>query len=185
MYLRNMMKLQILVFSACVAFSGVSFSQTPNPDNNNNQNQEGQGEQRGRKGFWEANLAGGNYVVALSRITSVSRHRYVLDAMVIVDEVTVDTDGQSLARFYFLTPVTNAGPDSNTAKLAERALELANKTASEKGSTAQDMVQKKYPLTTHSKTVEYRLMSEGQLNALYQSVKTAWQTGDGRVYKGQ
>jgi hypothetical protein len=102
-----------------------------------------------------------------------------------VDEVTVDTEGQSLARFYFITPVTTAGPESGTAKLAERALEIANKSATDKGSSAQDMVQKKYPLTTHSKTIEYRVMTEAQLTALYQSVKTAWQTGDGRVYKGQ
>ena len=180
-----MMKLRILVISSLIAFSGMGFSQTPDP-NAPNQNQQGeQGEQRGRRGFWEANLTGGNFVVALSRITSVSRHRYVLDAAVIVDEVTVDTEGQSLARFYFITPVTTAGPESGTAKLAERALEIANKSATDKGSSAQDMVQKKYPLTTHSKTVEYRVMTEAQLTALYQSVKTAWQTGDGRVYKGQ
>lgn len=180
-----MMKLQILVISSLFAFSGMGFSQTPDP-NAPNQNQQGeQAEQRGRRGFWEANLAGGNFVVALSRITSVSRHRYVLDAAVIVDEVTVDTEGQSLARFYFIAPVTTAGPESGTAKLAERALEIANKSATDKGSSAQDMVQKKYPLTTHSKTIEYRVMTEAQLTALYQSVKTAWQTGDGRVYKGQ
>jgi hypothetical protein len=47
------------------------------------------------------------------------------------------------------------------------------------------MVQKKYPLTTHSKSIEYRLLTEAQLGALYQSVKTAWQTGDGRAFKGQ
>jgi hypothetical protein len=180
-----MMKLQISVTCSLIAFSEMGFSQTPDP-NAPNQNQQGeQAEQRGRRGFWEANLAGGNFVVALSRITSVSRHRYVLDAAVIVDEVTVDTEGQSLARFYFITPVTTAGPESGTAKLAERALEIANKSATDKGSSAQDMVQKKYPLTTHSKTIEYRVMSEAQLTALYQSVKTAWQTGDGRVYKGQ
>ncbi len=179
------MKLQISVICSLIAFSEMGFSQTPDP-NAPNQNQQGeQAEQRGRRGFWEANLAGGNFVVALSRITSVSRHRYVLDAAVIVDEVTVDTEGQSLARFYFITPVTTAGPESGTAKLAERALEIANKSATDKGSSAQDMVQKKYPLTTHSKTIEYRVMSEAQLTALYQSVKTAWQTGDGRVYKGQ
>jgi hypothetical protein len=81
--------------------------------------------------------------------------------------------------------VTTGGPESGTAQLAERALEIANNLASEKGSSVQDMVQKKYPLTTHSKAIEYRLMTEAQLSALYQSVKTAWQTGDGRVFKGQ
>lgn len=184
------MKLQILVLSGMVAFSGLGFSQTADPNDpnqppNNPNNPNSQNDQRGRRGFWEASMPGGNYVVALSRITSVSRHRYVLDAAVIVDEVTVDTDGQSLARFYFISPATTAGPDSNTAKIAERVLETANNAASQKGSTVQDMVQKKYPLTTHSKAIEYRVMTEAQLGALYQSVKTAWQTGEGRVYKGQ
>lgn len=120
----------------------------------------------------------------MSRITSVSRHKYVLDGAVIVDEVTVDTEGQSLARFYFISPVTTGGPESGTAQLAERALEIANNLASEKGSSV-GYGSEKYPLTTHSKAIEYRLMTEAQLSALYQSVKTARQTGDGRVFKGQ
>lgn len=179
-----MMKIKILVISSLMAFSGLGFSQTADPANPTDPAQN-QNEQRGRRGFWEASLVGGNYVVALSRITSVSRHRYVLDSTVIVDEVTVDSEGQSLARFYFIKPVTTAGPESGTAKIAERVLEVANNAASEKGSSVQDMVHKKYPLTTHSKAVEYRLLTEAQLTSLYQSVKTAWQTGDGRVFKGQ
>ncbi|MEY3395201.1 MAG: hypothetical protein RL346_1437 [Verrucomicrobiota bacterium] len=102
-----------------------------------------------------------------------------------MDEVTIDTEGQALARFYFLTPATTSGPTSSTAQLAERALEIAQNVAKEKGSTLQDMVVKKYPETTHARTVEYRLGSEAQLSALYQSAKTAWQTGDGRIYRGQ
>lgn len=47
------------------------------------------------------------------------------------------------------------------------------------------MVVKKYPLTTHSKTIEYRLLSEQQLGALYGSAKTAWVTGKGRVFTGR
>jgi hypothetical protein len=47
------------------------------------------------------------------------------------------------------------------------------------------MVMKKYPLTTHTKTIEYRLLSEAQLSALYQSAKTAWMTGKGRVFTGR
>ncbi len=187
MYRGSMLKFQILVIVSLMVFSELGNSQTNNPSNPTDPTQTDNetNSQRGKRGFWEANLAGGNFVVALSRITSVSRHKYVLDGTVIVDEVTIDTEGQSLARFYFITPVTTAGPESATAKLAERALEIANNAASEKGSTVQDMVQKKYPLTTHSKAIEYRLLTEAQLNALYQSVKTAWQTGDGRVFKGQ
>jgi hypothetical protein len=179
-----MMKLSMMVISSLMMFSEMGYSQTADP-NDPTQNQNSANNQRGKRGYWEANLAGGNYVVSLSRITSVSRHKYVLDGAVIVDEVTVDTEGQSLARFYFISPVTTAGPDSGAANLAARALEIANKAASEHGSSAQDMVQKKYPLTTHSKSIEYRLLTEAQLGALYQSVKTAWQTGEGRAFKGQ
>ncbi|MES2981363.1 MAG: hypothetical protein V4727_03535 [Verrucomicrobiota bacterium] len=176
-----MMKLQIFVITSLMACSGMGFSQTANP----NDPAQNQNTQPARKGFWEANLAGGNYLVALSRITSVSRHKYVLDGAVIVDEVTVDTEGQSLARFYFISPVTAGAPESGIANSTERALEVLNNAATERGSSVQDMVQKKYPLTTHSKAIEYRVLTEAQLNALYQSVKTAWQNGDGRVYKAQ
>jgi len=47
------------------------------------------------------------------------------------------------------------------------------------------MVVKKYPLTTHAKTIEYRLLTEAQLNALYQSARTAWVSGKGRVFTGR
>ena len=183
-YPRIMLKISILAISSLMVFSGMGYSQTQNP-NDPKQNQNNTNDKQGRKGYWEANLAGGNYLVALSRITSVSRHKYVLDAVLIVDVVTVDTDGLSLARFYFITPANAAGPQSGTADLAARALEIANSVATENGSSVQDMVQKKYPLTTHSKSIEYRMMTEAQLSALYQSVKTAWQNGDGRVFKGQ
>jgi hypothetical protein len=138
-----------------------------------------------RNGFWEANLAGGNYLVALNRISSVSRHKYVLDGAVIVDEVTVDTTGQALARFYFLTPVTASGPGAAAAEAAERAMALVDGAARRAGTDVQDMVVKKYPLTTHSKSVEYRLLSEEQLSTLYQSVKTAWVRGKGRTFTGR
>ena len=56
--------------------------------------------------FWQATLPGGHYMVALDRISSVSRHRYVLlDGSAIVDEVTIDALGQALARFYYIAPV--------------------------------------------------------------------------------
>jgi hypothetical protein len=44
------------------------------------------------------------------------------------------------------------------------------------------MVQKTYPDTTHARTVEFRLLSRGELKALYGSVYTAWDTGKGRTF---
>jgi len=138
-----------------------------------------------RNGFWEANLAGGNYMVALGRISSVSRHKYVLDGVVIVDEVTIDTDGQALARFYFISPVKVGGTGAAAVDAVEKAAALLDGAVRRGGTDIQDMVMKKYPLTTHSKTIEYRLLSEQQLGALYGSAKTAWVTGKGRMFSGR
>ena len=52
------------------------------------------------------------------------------------------------------------------------------------GTDVHNMVMKKYPETTHSKTIEYRLLSEQQLSGLYGSLRTAWESGRGRVFTG-
>ena len=163
-------------------FSVSAFGQNTGGNNSNKQDEKESSDKEGRRGYWEANLAGGNYLVALGRISSVSRHKYVLDGALIVEEVTVDTTGQALARLYFITPITAGGPGAAASQVAERARALVDGAARRAGSNVQDMVVKKYPLTTHSKSIEYRLLSQAQLNTLYQSVKTAWVTGKGRVF---
>ncbi len=132
--------------------------------------------------FWQATLAGGQYLVALDRIVSVSRHKYVLDGTVIVDEVNVDTVGQALVRFYFISPITDEMKSNALTELADRGKELIDKAAQRGGTEIQNMVVKKYPETTHAKIVEYRLMSESDLSSLYGSVSTAWETGKGRKF---
>ncbi len=140
------------------------------------------GDSPGPARFWQASVPGGNYQVALDRITAVSRHKYLLDGAVIVDEVTVDTVGKSLVRFYFLAPVSEAAPGNAVADLANRGRELIDKAAQRAGVDAQNMVVKKYPDTTHAGMIEYRLMKESDLSALYGSVKAAWETGRGRQF---
>jgi hypothetical protein len=133
--------------------------------------------------FWTANVPGGQYMVALSRITSVSRHKYLLDAAVLVDEVTVDTDGQALARFYTITPVpTPKTPVSFAKEAADRSKEIAEKLIDRSGVKLQDMVMKKYPETSHAKSLEYRIMSDAELTSLYNSVENAWFYGKGRKF---
>ncbi len=132
--------------------------------------------------FWQATLPGGHYMVSLDRITAVSRAKYVLDGAVIVDEVTVDTVGQALARFYFISPITDAAPGNAIGALAAHGRELLDKAAAHVGTEVQNMVIKKYPETTHAKSIEYRLLSEEDLGALLGSVTTAWQTGKGRQF---
>lgn len=124
-------------------------------------------------------------MVALDRIVSVSRHKYLLDGALIVDEVTVDTVGQALTRFYFISPITDAAPGNSVSGLANRGRELVEKAADRAGTSAQNMVVKKYPDTTHAKSIEYRVLSEAELTTLYGSVRTAWESGRGRQFTGK
>ncbi|MEO8613951.1 MAG: hypothetical protein ABI600_02330 [Luteolibacter sp.] len=140
------------------------------------------GDSAGPNRFWQATLAGGHYMIALDRITSISRHKYVLDGSLIVDEVTIDSVGQALARFYFIRPITDA-MDSNVAtQLADQGKELIDKVAKRGGTEVQNMVVKKYPETTHAKSIEYRLLTEGELGSLYDSVRNSWESGKGRKF---
>ena len=135
--------------------------------------------------FWQASVGGGHYMVALDRISAISRHQYLLDGGIIVDEVTVDALGQALARFYFLSPVTDATGSSlgsAAARIVDRGRELVDKAAATAGTNVQNMVVKKFPETTHAHTIEYRVMSAQELGALYNSVRTAWETGHGRKF---
>ena len=136
--------------------------------------------------FWQATLSGGDYMVALDRISAISRHKYLLDGGIVVDEVTVDALGQALVRFYFLAPLTEVMKGSHAgttaAGMVDRARELVDKAADTAGTDAHNMVIKKFPETTHAHEIEYRVESEEILTALYTSVQTAWVSGHGRKY---
>jgi len=129
-------------------------------------------ETNGTRRFWQASLPGGDYIVSLSSISSVSKHSYVIDGGLKVSEVIVDTNGNSLARFYYITPVTG---DSALGSLTERSKELLDtaggRTTGTKPST---IVAKQFPTTTHAKTVEFRLSSEKELDRLLNSVRRSW-----------
>ena len=143
------------------------------------------GDSPGPNRFWQASLNGGHYMVALDRISAVSRHKYLLDGAVIVDEVTVDALGQALARFYFISPVTDAAPGNAVGEIAKRGRELVEKAADRVGTDAQNMVIKKYPETSHSRTIEFRILSDKELAALYSSVRSAWESGRGRQFSAK
>ena len=136
--------------------------------------------------FWQASVGGGHYMVALDRISAISRHKYLLDGAIVVDEVTVDALGQALARFYFLSPVSESLTGNATgnaaSRIVERGRELVDKAAATAGTTVQNMVVKKFPETTHAHTIEYRLLSAEELTGLYNSVRTAWETNRGRKF---
>lgn len=132
--------------------------------------------------FWQASLPGGQYIVALDRISSISKHQYVLDGTLVVTEVTIDTNGNSLVRIYQITPVGEDSAVGTATKILERGDELLDMAGQRTGTNLQDMVHKKYPVTTHSKAVEYRVSEVDTLDALFASVDKAWKSGKGRKF---
>lgn len=185
-----MIRPTFFVFHLLLASVAIGFSQEDPESQPGNEDPAMEGvtdkvtDERGRKDIWEANIKGGNYIVKLSSINSVSRHEYVLDGALVVDEVTVDTSGQALARFYFVEPVSMEVAGSTSGELNRRAMELLEKGAERTGTNVHEMVSKVYPATTHAKSIEYRIFSKSELNLLFQSVRASWIDGRGRVFTG-
>lgn len=170
------------LFSAMLVCSLPLHSQTDPATDPTQTTPDTKGNTPGPNRFWQATLTGGHYMIALDKITSVSRHKYVLDGALIVDEVTVDSTGQALARFYFISPITDAAGSGLASQVAAQGKQLIDKAAQRGGTDVQNMVVKKYPDTTHAKSIEYRLLTEAELTSLYDSVRTSWETGRGRKF---
>lgn len=134
----------------------------------------------GPRRFWQAKLSNGHYMVALDRISTISMHEYLLDGTLVVTEVTIDTAGRALTRFYHIEPITDAGGRDEVTRVVDRGRELLDRAGQKAGTTAQDMAQKSYPTTTHAGTIEYRILDKRDLDSLYGSLKKAWETGKGR-----
>ena len=183
LYALRMLKASIFVLHLLLASVAIGFSQEGAQADNADPAKEASDE-RGRKDIWEANLRGGNYVVKLSGINSVSRHEYVLDGALVVDEVTIDTAGQALAGFYFFEPVSMEVAGSTTGELNRRAMELIEKGAEKTGTKVHEMVSKVYPATTHAKSIEYRIFTKSELDRLWQSGRVSGIEGRGRVFTG-
>lgn len=146
------------------------------------QDEESTTEENGSRRFWQANLPGGSYVVALNSISSVSQHTYVIDGSLKVVEVVVDTTGNSLARFYYIVPVAEDSGSNVAGRITERGKEILDKAGARTGANVNSMVAKQYPTTTHAKTVEFRVSDEGDLNKLLNSVRKAWMNGNGKKF---
>ena len=152
------------------------WAQNKNSDKNNTS------ESVGPSRFWQVSVAGGNYMVALDRISSISKHTYVTDGAFRVTEVVIDTNGNSLVRFYYIIPVSEDSASSLGSGLTTRAKELLDKAGERTGANANTMVAKQYPTTTHAKTVEFRISHEEDLDKLYNNVRKAWIKGKGNKF---
>lgn len=128
--------------------------------------------------FWEANLPGGSYMVSLSRISSISMHTYTVKGAV-VHEVDIETMGAALTRFYAIEALGEGG--SNVGQnVINRAKELAGQAGDKMGVDADITVHKEYPITTHAKTIEFRVVDKADLQEIYKSLSKAWKDNRGR-----
>jgi hypothetical protein len=150
-------------------------------DNAEDEDEESKAEESdANRRFWQASVPGGHYMVALSSITSISMHQYVLDTQLLVTEMVIDTNGRSLARFYYVTAVAEESGSASAARIVGKGRELLDRAGQRAGTNALDLAQKNYPATSHAGMVEYRLLDVRDLNAIYKSVQNAWETGKGR-----
>ncbi|MGE9269471.1 MAG: hypothetical protein ACQKBU_01600 [Verrucomicrobiales bacterium] len=133
------------------------------------------------KRFWQASLPSGHYMVALDRISNISMHEYLLDGNLVVNEVTVDTTGRALARFYYIEPLAESMKRNEVTRTLDKGRGLIERAGQRLGSDAHNMAQKNYPTTTHAGMIEYRILHLEDLDALYDSLRKAWQNGRGRT----
>lgn len=129
------------------------------------------------KPFWRCNSPGGTYQVLASAILSVSSHEYVVDGAARVTEVNVDTSGQLTVRFYFIEGAVTSGPGGLGAATLGKVQGLLTEAAERSGTDAWKKVVKSYPVTTHARTVEYRVGGKDSLNKIFASALKAMTTG--------
>jgi hypothetical protein len=153
-----------------------------NNNNGNNNNQENVDVTNNQKRFWEANLPGGSYMVALDRISAISKHSYIVSKSLIVYEVNIQTQGSGLVRFYAFEAV-GENSETNLAKnLIDRGKSIVEQGGRRAGVDTNAAVEKEYPLTTHAQTIEFRLFDNADLDQLYGSIKRSWEEGRGRKF---
>ncbi|PQJ29492.1 hypothetical protein [Rubritalea profundi] len=129
--------------------------------------------------FWEANLPGGSYMVSLARISSIGMSTYHVKGAV-VHEVDIETMGAALTRFYVIEALGENNSSNAASNLISRAKQLGSEAGGKVGVDPDTTVHKDYPLTTHSKTIEFRVIDTDDLGEIYKSISKAWKENKGR-----
>lgn len=133
--------------------------------------------ERAGQPFFRCTLPGGTYQVAIGKIVAVASHEYVVDGIARVTEVNVDSEGALLARFYYIEPNTPSAPGGIGAATVEKAQALFQEALDRSGQDAWKKVVKNYPVTTHARTVEYRVTEKDHLNRIFAGADEAFRLG--------
>ncbi|MEO1856689.1 MAG: hypothetical protein ABGY95_04900 [Rubritalea sp.] len=129
--------------------------------------------------FWEAKLPGGSYMVSLARISSISMSTYHVKGAV-VHEVDIETMGAALTRFYAIEALGESNGSNVASNLISRAKDIGKEAGEKVGVDPDTTVHKEYPITTHAKTIEFRVIDKDDLSEIYKSVSKAWKENRGR-----
>jgi len=127
--------------------------------------------------LWKITLPGGTYQVLVSAMLSVSSHEYVVDGSARVTEVNIDTSGNLAVRFYYIEPAASAGPGGLGAATLGKVQNILTDAAERSGSDSWKKVVKSYPVTTHARTVEYRVGSKDSLTKIFTSASNSQGNG--------
>jgi len=140
----------------------------------------------GPRGFLSINYKGGRFVMPFRSIVSISRHEFLVDGGGKVHELTVDTNGSVIARYYYLSTVLENNP-LNAAQIVNNRMKKLENTAKNRTGEDTRAVVKHYPDTTHAKTVEFNVSSLEHLERIYDHIYQDWVVrnakGDGRTLR--
>jgi hypothetical protein len=132
---------------------------------------------------WEASVPGGTYTVRLGSMSTVTISEYISNSTTRVYEVNIAASGSALARFYYLEPVTDKSPLNVGQVVIDRVQQISEEGGKRTGlSDVYKKVVKDYPNTTHQHTIEFRLASLKELQALHSSARKAFLTGKGTSF---
>jgi len=153
-------------------------AQTPGP-NQPPGNPQGTQAPEGWRGFLSIDYQGGRFVMPYGHIVSISRASFLIDGGGKVHEVTIDTSGGVIARYYFLESLLENNP-LNAAQIVNTRMKNLGSLAEERSGESARQVIKHYPDTTHAKTVEFNLSKMEHLDAIFSHVTRKWIDEGGR-----
>lgn len=133
----------------------------------------------GWRGYLSIDYYGNKFIMPYARIVSISQAEYLVDGGGKVIEFTIDTTGQTTARFYFLDTALSDTPLNAGQIINNRAKGLLNRAGEKTGVDTRSVV-KHYPDTTHAKTVEFNLRAKGHLQVLMNHITEEWIEEGGR-----
>jgi hypothetical protein len=131
------------------------------------------------RGFLSIDYRGGRFVMPYAHIVSISRASFLIDGGGKVHEVTIDTQGGVIARYYFLESLLENNPLNAAQIVNARMKSLGNLAEQRTGEEARQVI-KHYPDTTHAKTVEFNLTHLEHLDAIFGHVTRKWIDEGGR-----